>query len=70
MIEGVELTIWFEEENTSFDLSSVQTEVIFKALGLQFHQDNTYSRFSDQTLKKHILPKINFKQKQDPLDQF
>lgn len=68
MIEGVELTIWFEEENTSFDLSPVQTEVIFKALGLQFHQNNTYSHFSDQTLKKHILPKINFKEKQDPLD--
>lgn len=64
MIEGVEVNIYLDndEDGISFSLSPVQTEVIFKALGLQFHKDNTCSHFSDQTLKKHILPKINFKE--------
>nr|WP_173479877.1 hypothetical protein [Bacillus thuringiensis] len=63
MIESVELNIYLNDDNNSvsLSLSPVQTEVIFKALGLQFHQNNTCSHFSDQTLKKHILPKINFK---------
>ncbi|WP_242230235.1 hypothetical protein [Bacillus cereus group sp. BfR-BA-01329] len=61
MIEGIELNIYLDDDTVSFSLSPVQTEVIFKALGLQFHQDNnTYSHFSDETLKKLILPKINF----------
>ncbi|MRB37111.1 hypothetical protein GH861_28965 [Bacillus thuringiensis] len=65
MIESVELNIYLDDDNNSLSLSlsPVQTEVIFKALGLQFHQDNTCSHFSDQTLKKHILPKVNFKEK-------
>lgn len=64
MIEGIELNIYLDDDDNtvSISLSPIQTEVIFKALGLQFHQDNTYSHFSDQTLKKHILPKINFKE--------
>ncbi|MGQ3740491.1 hypothetical protein [Bacillus sp. Fil] len=66
MIESVELNIYLDDDDSnsiSLSLSPVQTEVIFKALGLQFHQDNTCSHFSDQTLKNHILPKINFKKK-------
>ncbi|MBW3496891.1 hypothetical protein [Bacillus sp. FDAARGOS_1420] len=66
MIESVELNIYLDDDDSnsiSLSLSPVQTEVIFKALGLKFHQDNTCSHFSDQTLKKHILPKINFKKK-------
>lgn len=61
MIEGVELTIYLNDENISFDLSPTQTEVIFKALGIQIdNQNTTVTSFSDNSLRKHILPKINF----------
>ncbi|MGS0591762.1 hypothetical protein [Bacillus pretiosus] len=36
MIEGVELNIYLDDDTVSFSLSPVQTEAIFKALGLQF----------------------------------
>lgn len=61
MIEGIELTIYLDDNVMSFDLSPIQTEVIFKALGLQFDPNTqTVSSFSDNSLQKHILPKINF----------
>lgn len=61
MIEGSELTIYLNDENISLDLSPTQTEVIFKALGLEFNSENqTVTFFSDSSLKKNILPKINF----------
>jgi len=61
MIEGIELTIYLNDESISFDLSPTQTEVIFKALGIQFNNtNNTITSFADNSLKKHILPKINF----------
>ncbi|MBU4643197.1 hypothetical protein [Bacillus toyonensis] len=61
MIEGIELTIYSDDNVMSFDLSPIQTEVIFKALGLQFDPNTqTVSSFSDNSLQKHILPKINF----------
>jgi len=61
MIEGIELTIYLNDENISFDLTATQTEVIFKALGVEFDKkNNTMTTFSDSSLKKHILPKINF----------
>lgn len=64
MIEGIELNIYLDDETISFSLSPVQTEVIFKALGLQFDPNTqTISSFSDNSLQKHILPKINFKDK-------
>lgn len=62
MIEGLELTIYMNDEDISFSLSPTQTEVIFKALGIQIDtKDQTVTSFSDNSLKKHILPKINFK---------
>lgn len=61
MIEGLELTVYFNDENISFSLSPTQTEVIFKALGIQFDMENlTITSFGDSSLKQHILPKINF----------
>jgi len=61
MIEGIEITIYLNDESISFDLSPTQTEVVFKALGIQFNNtNNTISSFGDNSLKKHILPKINF----------
>lgn len=60
MIEGIELTIYLNDENISFDLTATQTEVIFKALELNLIKNNTMTTFSDSSLKKHILPKINF----------
>jgi hypothetical protein len=61
MIEGLELTIYLNDENISLSLSPTQTEVIFKALGLQIDTENqTMTSFSDNSLKKYILPKINF----------
>ncbi|EOO23303.1 hypothetical protein IIU_07058 [Bacillus cereus VD133] len=64
MIESVEINIYLENSTVSFSLSSIQTEVIFKALGLQFDsKTQTVSSFSDNSLQKHILPKINFKTK-------
>ncbi len=61
MIEGLELTIYLNDENISFDLSPTQTEVIFKALGVQIDKENlTMTAFSDESLKRNILPKINF----------
>lgn len=61
MIEGVELNIYLDDDTVSFSLSPVQTEVIFKALGLQFDTNTqTLSSFSDNSLQKHVLPKINF----------
>ncbi len=64
MIEGLELTIYLDDENISFDLSPTQTEVIFKSLGLEFdRENNTLTTFSDDSLRKHILPKINFVKK-------
>lgn len=61
MIEGLELTIYLNDENISFDLSPTQTEVIFKALGIQIDRENlTMTAFSDEGLKQNILPKINF----------
>lgn len=64
MIEGVELNIYLYDDTVSFSLTPVQTEVIFKALGLQFDENTqTISAFSDDSLQKHILPKINFSPK-------
>ncbi|MHA4119435.1 hypothetical protein ACX16J_28760 [Bacillus cereus] len=65
MIESIELIIYLNDDNNSvsLDLSPIQTEVIFKALGLQFHPDHTCSHFSDETLQIYILPKVNFKKK-------
>ncbi|MBD8028680.1 hypothetical protein H9636_18795 [Ureibacillus sp. Re31] len=61
MIEGIELTIYMNDESISFDLSPTQTEVIFKALGIQFNtENNSLTSFADNSLKKYILPKINF----------
>lgn len=61
MIEGIELTIYLNDGNISFDLTPTQTEVIFKALGIQIDNKNTtMTTFSDNSLKKVILPKINF----------
>lgn len=61
MIEGLELTIYLDDENISLSLSPTQTEVIFKALGIQIDSENqTMTSFSDSTLKKFILPKVNF----------
>lgn len=61
MIEGIELIVYFNDESISFDLSPTQTEVIFKALGIQIDTtNNTLTAFSDESLKKHVLPKINF----------
>ncbi|MHA4202324.1 hypothetical protein [Bacillus cereus] len=64
MIEGIELNIYLNDDTISFSLSPVQTEVVFKALGLQFDPSTqTISSFSDNSLQKHILPKINFTDK-------
>lgn len=61
MIEGIELTVYLNDESISFDLTPTQTEVIFKALGMQINNQNgTMTAFSDNSLKKHILPKVNF----------
>ncbi|HDW3057953.1 TPA: hypothetical protein RMI67_005856 [Bacillus cereus] len=49
MIEGVELNIYLDDDDNnsvSLSLSPVQTEVIFKALGLQFHQDRPHHTIS------------------------
>ncbi|TKH19931.1 hypothetical protein FC697_19510 [Bacillus wiedmannii] len=64
MIEGIELNIYLDNDTVSFSLTPIQTEVIFKALGLQFDsKTKTVSAFSDNSLQKHILPKINFSPK-------
>lgn len=64
MIEGVELNIYLDNDTVSYSLSPIQTEIIFKALGLQFDANaQTISAFSDDSLQKHILPKINFSPK-------
>lgn len=64
MIEGIELNIYLDDDTISFSLSPIQTEVVFKALGLQFDSNTqTISSFSDNSLQKHILPKINFTDK-------
>ena len=62
MIEGIELTIYTNDGNDiSFALTPTQTEVIFKALGIQIDSKNyEITSFADNSLKKHILPKINF----------
>lgn len=61
MIEGIELNIYLDNDSVSFSLSPIQTEIVFKALGLQFDSNTqTVSAFSDKSLQKHILPKINF----------
>lgn len=62
MIESIELIIYTNEGNDiSFDLTPTQTEVIFKALGIQIDtKNNEMTTFADSSLKKHILPKINF----------
>lgn len=61
MIEGIELNIYFENGGCiGVDLSPTQTEIIFKALGMRFIENNEIIMFSDNTLRKHILPKINF----------
>lgn len=61
MIEGSELIIYLNDESSSISLSPTQTEVIFKALGLEFNTENrTVTFFSDSSLKKNILPRINF----------
>lgn len=61
MIEGSELIIYLNDESSSISLSPTQTEVIFKALGLEFNTENrTVTFFSDSGLKKNILPRINF----------
>jgi len=63
MIEGIEINIYFEDSNNiSFDLTSTQTETVFKALGLQVDTNaKEIQAFSDNSLRKHILPKVNFK---------
>ena len=66
MIEGVELNFYFDDgTDMSMPLNSTQTEVILKALGMKIAFENgeqiAISHFGDDTLKKHILPKINFK---------
>ncbi|MBJ8030325.1 hypothetical protein ABES33_07175 [Bacillus pseudomycoides] len=64
MIESVELNIYLDNDTVSFSLSPVQTEVVFKALGLQFDSNTqTVSAFSSNSLQKHILPKVNFSPK-------
>lgn len=62
MIEGIELTIYTSDGNDiAFDLTPTQTEVIFKALGIQIDsKKNEITSFADNSLKEHILPKINF----------
>lgn len=61
MIEGSELIIYLNDESSSISLSPTQTEVIFKALGLEFNNENrTVTFFSDSSLKENILPRINF----------
>ncbi|HGE5782586.1 hypothetical protein [Bacillus pseudomycoides] len=61
MIESIELNIYLDNDTVSFSVSPVQTEVIFKALGLQFDPNTqTVSAFSNNSLQKHILPKVNF----------
>ncbi|EOP57921.1 hypothetical protein IIW_00074 [Bacillus cereus VD136] len=61
MIESIELNIYLDNDTISFSVSPVQTEVIFKALGLQFDPNTqTVSAFSSNSLQKHILPKVNF----------
>lgn len=62
MIEGIELTIYTNDGNDiAFGLTPTQTEVIFKALGIQIDsKNNEITSFADNSLKKHILPKINF----------
>lgn len=68
MIEGIEILIWLEDGNTedgniSFELSPTQAEVVFKALGININREKgTVSCFSDESLKKVILPKVNFKE--------
>lgn len=67
MIEGAEITFHLQNgESLSVDLSPTQTETIFKALGIQQGdaKDNL-SMFSDATLKKVILPRINFELNSD-----
>lgn len=61
MIEGIELNIYFEDgDGIAVDLSPTQVETIFKALGMKFIKDDRITMFSDNTLRKHILPRINF----------
>lgn len=61
MIEGIELTVYMENgENISFDLTPTQTETVFKSLGIQLNENaQEMTAFSDSSLKKHILPRIN-----------
>ncbi|QWH75546.1 hypothetical protein EXW59_01415 (plasmid) [Bacillus mycoides] len=64
MIEGIELNIYLDNDTVSFNLSPIQTEVVFKALGLQFDPNTQIiSTFSDNSLQKHILLKVNFSPK-------
>ncbi|MCQ6530837.1 hypothetical protein [Bacillus mycoides] len=64
MIEGIELNIYLDNDTVSISLPPVQTEVVFKILELQFNPNTeTISVFSDNSLQKHILPKINFSTK-------
>ncbi|MED0665623.1 hypothetical protein P4T04_04745 [Bacillus badius] len=67
MIEGIELTVYMQNgENISFDLTPIQAETVFKALGIQINEKSQeMTAFSDGSLKKHILPRINFTPKKE-----
>lgn len=52
MIEGVELTVYLDDdEMITFDLSAAQTELVLTALGITIH-DTTYSHYPDATCRQ------------------
>lgn len=67
MIEGIELIVYTNDGNDILlDLTPTQTEVIFKALGIKINNEkNEIISFSDSSLKKHILPRINLVEQQE-----
>ncbi len=64
-IHGVEIIVWREQGNWNFDLSPVQLQVVFKALGFKLRDYNadtgeyTYSMYGDDTLTKFLNGKWN-----------
>lgn len=62
IIEGVDLTVYFRNGNSySVPLSSVQTAIIIKILGLSkdYDDDDEMSCYSDETLKQFLKFKGN-----------
>lgn len=57
--EGAELCLYFNGESYSIDLSDMQFAVLVKILGMKINADESFTFFTDETLKQFTELEIN-----------